>query len=170
MSFEYPEITNLKIIPFKMLYGALKEHPDLLDRPECPYTTDVKTFLKAIMLREVKAPVELQANTPNDDEELDIMEGLGSEEFDQVDVKLKKLIAQLEKVANSLKIGDTNEQIQVAKTQAQLFDRLLQMRERAMNLKTIAEFQEMILKIMDEEIPAEIRTAIMARVREAAGL
>lgn len=168
MSFTYPDITDLKLLPFKIIKGGMTDDPTLLDRPECPYSDSVKSTLKYLLSATIVGPAATAEDGFTDYDPSSW--GGGSSEFDTVDEKVKALLHRLDQIALKVDIKDTSEQIQIAKAQSQLYDRLLAMRERAMNQKAVAQFTEYVLEMIDRHLPPDNRTAIMTEMRERLGL
>lgn len=172
MSFVYPDVTSTKLLPFKILYGAMKDDPGLLDRPECPYPDDIKSAIKTLFGGQtVSASIskdDAETGSISDEEALAAIPE-GSEEFDAVDLRVKKLIVHLDTIASKVGLNDTTEQIAIAKAQSQLFDRLIGMRERLVNLKTMTQYTEVVLDMIERHLSPEQRTSVMAEIAQRLG-
>jgi len=162
----FPDITDTKILPFKLISGILLDDPNALDRADCPYSSNVKVFLKSLFVKRDEQKASEMNPTNLSELALETIEGEGYEELENIDLKLKTLIATLDKVQKNLKISETNEQIQVAKAQAQLLDRLLAMRERVLNMKNMAFYTETVLELIEEHLSPDQRTSIINRLKD----
>lgn len=144
----YPNITDPLLSPIRVLRIYLNTNPDLFDRPECPYTEDTKRFLK------------------------ELFDGSGSAEEKQSFLAraedkiaaLREQIAQtLDDVRDAEKHGklDQKDRVQLLKAKPALLEKLIELEERAVNVKTLSDFMKTIYRFVDKDMDPDQRTKLM---------
>lgn len=156
----YPPLSSDRLLPLRLIAQRLQDDPNYLDKPACPYTGEVKVWLKSVFARrdEVRAVAVVC-------EAVDL-----STECAWTDVarQARQLYAELDVVKAAVGQGDTSERIQLAKAQAGLLERLISVGEKAIGLKQNAEFQRIMLGVVDDLLNDEQRVEMMKRLGEAA--
>lgn len=156
----YPQISSDRLLPFKLVSQRLQDDPNYLDKPACPYTGEVRGWLKSVFARrdEVRAAAVVC-------EAVDLStEGAWTDVARQA----RQLYAELEAVKAAVGQGDTGERIQLAKAQAGLLERLIAVGKDAMGLKEVAEFKRIMMGVVDDLLNDEQRAEMMKRLGEAA--
>lgn len=103
----YPPLSSDRLLPLRLIAQRLQDDPNYRDKPACPYTGEVKVWLKSVFARRDEA-------------------------------------------------------------QAGLLERLISVGEKAIGLKQNAEFQRIMLGVVDDLLNDEQRVEMMKRLGEAA--
>lgn len=146
----YPPIPANFIYAAKILSGNCNSDPGYLGS-ECPYPADVMEGIKEVFLRTTPSVVEpVLAMDPDD---LD----LGQEAM--------SLYVQLGNLETDTSKLDIKDKIQVAKAKAALLEKLLALQEKATNVKSMREFQDTIIHMMESVLTEDQRLDFIAKVR-----
>lgn len=146
----YPKLTDEMLSPFRVLRILKQASADMLERPECPYTEEQKTFLRE-MSGEVapdRRSFMLDAEDP-----LAIL-------AEQVALTLED-IRLVEKDAIRL---DAKDKVAFLKLKPQLLEKLIELRERVINTRALGEFMKKVYAFIDKELTTDQRTALMRAV------
>jgi hypothetical protein len=148
------------------LKGYTEQHPDALRAKECPYDQETIQALELIFkTRVVEKIVEKVVEKevrgrgrPTGDTKLSMA--------DQEDVESSatELLAQLQALGEGEKGLDTSTKIQIIKTKATLIEQLLKLRERWFNVKRVAQFQIVVIGILDDLLAEGDRQEFLKRV------
>lgn len=129
MNISYPRIDDAMLIPFRAIDAQLKQHPDLLERAECPYPKAVRDFLST---RLANKPVDIKRNYDDDDLEAEIAE----------------LYSELKSAGFGSGV-DAKDKAQVLKTYADLLTKMVALRERMMNVRYMGAFQKSVIEMLE---------------------
>ena len=150
--------------------AELKDLPNALTRPDCPYDREtIEVLEKIFKVREVEKIVdkivEVQVGPgggtrgrPSGDTKLSI------EAQEDVADSATELLGQLKALGEGEKGLDTQTKIQIIKTKATLIEQLLKLRERWNNVKRISLFQAVVIAILDDLISEGDRQEFLRRV------
>lgn len=152
----YPPIKSDNLLPLKQLRQRLKEDPTLLERPECPYPPEDRDWLRVVLMPKAAAQAVEMETIP--EESLD-----DPATWDEMARKIRRVYAQLEGLEEDADIG---EKVQIIKTKAALLDRLTTLGEKVVGHRKVAEFQRMVLSVLDDVFTPDQRTEVMARLGE----
>jgi hypothetical protein len=135
---------------------ALAKDPEFLDRPECPYPAQLKEFLARLVVP-----------PPPGGEGGNMFVGADGERGDDYEI----LIDEIEKSITSMQqleltIKDSNERLQIAKVKAALIDKWLSQKERLLNLRSLSQFQKIVVDTMDGILNKDQRTDFMEKIVE----
>lgn len=145
------------------LQAQFHHNPQLFDEKECPYdreTVDVLRRIFAVKTIEkevVREVIKEVGRTP-------VAEKLNSAQQEEVEQTALDLLQELKKLGNGEKGLDTSTKIQIIKTKATLIEQLLKMRERFMNVKRVANFQTVVIAILDDLLDEDRRQEFLKRV------
>ena len=145
------------------LQAQFHHNPQLFDEKECPYdreTVDVLRRIFAVKTIEkevVREGIKEVGRTP-------VAEKLNSAQQEEVEQTALDLLQELKKLGNGEKGLDTSTKIQIIKTKATLIEQLLKMRERFMNVKRVANFQTVVIAILDDLLDEDRRQEFLKRV------
>jgi hypothetical protein len=131
----------------------MADDPDYLTAPECPYTGDLLLLLSNFGQKEAK----ISGNSP-------ILANSGGK-WGNLEAEANDLYAQLKAFSAEIRQGDVSERMSYFRTATALLEKIVSINERAVGLKQINEFQEIILNVFDKHLPPEIRTTIMDQLR-----
>lgn len=147
--------------------AELKDLPDALTRPDCPYDREtIEVLEKIFKVREVEKIVEkivevsvaATRGRPSGDTKLSI------EAQEDVADSATELLGQLKALGEGEKGLDTQTKIQIIKTKATLIEQLLKLRERWNNVKRISLFQAVVISILDDLVTEADRQEFLKRV------
>jgi len=136
---KYPGVTDATLVPFRAIELQLKEFPDLLDRPECPYPPHIKAFLRRLTGEPGTAPVPVEA-------------------FGEDDLlrEITELYETLRRTSESVNTNDAKDKIAMLKTSADLLTRMVDLKGKALNQREMARFQKLVVEILETVItPAQ---------------
>lgn len=145
------------------LQAQFHHNPQLFDEKECPYDRETVDVLRRIFaVKTVEKIVEKEVirevgRTP-------VAEKLNSAQQEEVEQTALDLLQELKKLGNGEKGLDTSTKIQIIKTKATLIEQLLKMRERFMNVKRVANFQTVVIAILDDLLDEDRRQEFLKRV------
>jgi hypothetical protein len=144
----YPEVTDTMLWPFKLVRQHLMEDPDYLTVDECPYSGEVKRFLSLLSQPAGDKPsAEDVANSSLDQEGLE--------------ANIKRVFNELTTYGQKLGVDDTSEKAAYFRLSTSLLEKLLTLQERAKNVQQINDFQNRIIKFMEDHCTPDQRTKLM---------
>jgi len=153
----FPPLNSDKLLPLKVVCQGLKDDPAYLDRPDCPYSPEVRDWLKANLSTRPAVAV------PESESDVDLND---PESWDDISKKALKLYSDLEKLAAPG--NDVGENIAIIKTKAALLERLITVGDKALGHKEVAEFKRIVLGIMDDVMSPDQRTSVMEKLERFA--
>jgi hypothetical protein len=145
----YPKIPDEFGTALSAVAKALELNPGYLDRPDCPYSPALKGALRA--LRGSGGQVEPIFNENVAD-------------VDVIERELKELLTKMKSFGEKLDGLDANEKIQYFKASTGLWEKLIGMQERTLNLKKLSEFQTRVIEIMSDLMDVDQREEMMKRL------
>lgn len=147
----YPQFREEQVMVINLIIQNLEQNPEYLDAPECPYSDSVKDLFRKF--RGAAATIE----------DFDLFDG--DDEYEVVlDKQVEKLLNDLESFGMTLGSGDTSEKIQYFKTKSVLIEKLVNLRERLMNLRELAEFRSVIIGFLEDVCDKDQVTKLMQRL------
>ena len=177
MGYYYPDISPKE---FNILLTLAKQHEDYFTSGDCPYNEAVAEFFvppePEIVERNVVVEVEVEVekpiyiqHKPKSIDTVALEETL--EDLESTDVMLaevKRIYIQLQTMGSSMTSEDASsaEKNTYFKLSTTLLEKLLGMQERIINIKTITSQIDIILEIMESEVPVDVRNSIMSRLRK----
>lgn len=156
---DYPIIEDGAAWRVELILMKMKEDPEFLLDPECPYTEDDRQALA----RMVDA-------MPVGDEDIEFEDFEFDEDgnkWDRLESQTQKLFKSLLKEQNNLNVKDNSEKMSFFRTATSLLDKLVGIQERAANLKQIHLFHDTVMRIMEDNLDAGQRTAVMDQLRQS---
>jgi hypothetical protein len=137
----FPNITEEMLTPFQALIAQLATDPKVLDQPECPYNSAVKDFLRR--LSGVTLP---GANT-------------GAMSEDDLEQEIADLLRSAKEQSGKLdSTMDPKDRMTVLRGQGQLIEKLIELKERRLNLKHIGDFKKHVVEILERVLTPAQRT------------
>lgn len=141
----FPTLTTDMLTPLKAIAGQMKTNPDYLK--DSPYPEEVRNFLKSFLGGELKVePLEIE----------------------DMDVEIAKLIRDVRTVADSSTGIDAKDRASVLKTQGQLLERAVALKERVTNLRNLSDFQKRVMTALETVLNADQRTKFIKILGEYA--
>lgn len=146
---KYPTITDATLVPIRAIEVQLKEFPDLLVRPECPYPPPIRTFLGRL-LGEVR-------------------EGLGGVEYSDDDTiqEISDLYTELKRIAfkaGQVSGGDTKDQMAVLKTSSDLLSKMVDLKAKAFSVRDMSRFQKAVVEMLEAVLTPPQRSDFIDRM------
>lgn len=146
----YPKISDDIVVTLKVLQSNVREAGGGYFRdPRCPYSPMARNFFESLFGTDGQGAVgstavkNLFVNDDGDGEEDDV-----AFEMNAIDSQIQTMLSQLVELgATKLEIG---EKLQLLKTQAQLTEKLVAVRERVVNLRAMNEFKAQIVSGLEE--------------------
>lgn len=150
------------MLDLKRQYDA---DPSFLKATDCPYDSETVEMLEQIFasrIVEVEKIVTVTVEAPADKEAR--RERLTDEEQDLVDKTVGDMLKELNKLGDGELGLDTQTRVQIIKAKATLIDQMLKMHERVMNVKRIANFQSVVISILDDLVTDADRDVFLKRL------
>ena len=152
----YPTITEASLTPFRALEVQLSEHPDILDRAECPYTPNVKIHLRRL-LGEAGSGSSVAEN---------------SKLLDAADRTLDDEIADLYRTvkndAAAYTGNDVKDKVAFLKVANDLLTKIVDLQARRINIKNMATMQRIVVETMEACLSPADRTTFIERIGKIA--
>lgn len=92
----------------------------------------------------------------------------GMTKWEKLEHESNELFSALTEAGKGIKDRDNAERMSYFRTATQLLERIVGIQERALNVKKLAEFQQIVLSIMDDVLDGDQRTAVRKRLEDAA--
>lgn len=148
------------------LKGYTEQHPEALQAKECPYDKETVDALELIFKtrvveKVVERVVEKEVRSrgrPTGDTKL------SDEDQQDVESSANELLGQLKALGEGEKGLDTSTKIQIIKTKAALIEQLLKLRERWFNVKRVAQFQTVVIGVLDDLLGEADRQEFLKRI------
>ncbi len=146
----YPTISSSMMVPFRAVMTLMEQDPRYLDRPECPYSNDVKDILRRYAQKGgVKADKVIEKTLQN---------------HDDLDRELVEVFNELHSIQNSLGEMDPKDKVQWMKAVVSVLDKIITLRERNFDGKKLSEFQRVVLAFLEEIMEPSQRTEFVNRL------
>lgn len=145
----YPQIEAKNLTPYRTIRAMLEKDPNYLDAAECPYTSEVRGFLKVMMGvtggADGAPPVAL--DSPED-----------------LELQLNNLYAGLIKFGNTQASMDQADKVSWAKAVTGILDRVIGLRERVLNARNFSDFQKRVIDILETILTPAQRSDFVERL------
>lgn len=140
---EYPKIDRSSIWAMVEFVEAAKTQPELLTNPDCPYPAEFMTIVRSLFNKD-KAK-EASAST-----------------FEDLEDEIKNIYNDLDEFKTAID-QDSEGQVYVAymRLRAQLLTKMVEVKERIYNAKSLKQFQDRVLQGIDKICTPEQRTQFM---------
>ena len=142
----FPPIDEDVLIQMNLARRLAADDEEYLSDTDCPYSDDLKALL---------SPMRGGG-------------GGGAIDVEAIDLEQEILTLQsdLKQYGGDLKASDTAEKSTYFRLMTSLLEKITTLKERTHNLKQIAEFERVLMEIMDDILSPDQRTAVMQRLRE----
>lgn len=148
----YPQIASDQLQPLQIVRRLMKSDPGYLDDSECPFDEDTKEFLRSIC--------GIAAATS----------GEAPAVFDDLNAEVARLYKELTDFGQKVGKDDNAQQNTYFRLSGSLLEKLIELKERAIGIKFYEQFTNTTLQIMEDELPPDRRTSVIARMKEAGGI
>jgi hypothetical protein len=137
--------------------------PDLFKHEDCPYDDETVEALTSILqVKEVERIVEKTVQVKRE-RGRPKKGGVSEEDLAELEKEVRDLLTNLKAMEAGPSL-DTNEKIQITKTKTTLIEKLLEMRERVMNVRRLSEFQTVVISVLDDLVDEDGRDAFLERI------
>lgn len=134
----FPTLTDAQLVPFRTLEIQLKQFPDLLDRQDCPYPPHIRTLVRRLIGEHVGPIVD----EPMDDDDL-VQETVN-------------LYREIQRASLNVNTSDPKDKMTIYKTSADLLTKLIALREKAVNMREMSNFQKSVIEVLESVLtPAQ---------------
>ncbi|BCJ91793.1 hypothetical protein IZ6_25280 [Terrihabitans soli] len=147
----FPKITEDTFRPLKAAADLARHHEGYLDSPDCPYSDEIKEFLRA---RQVAIQTQ----------KADIFDVEGDKN-EIIEREITGLINELKQFGTQLTNKDHSEKIQFFKTYTGVLEKLVVLKERVFNIQEMATFQSVVIRLMEEVLSKDQIAELMSRLR-----
>lgn len=110
----------------------------------------------------------LALNGPKSVSEPVLVDTEGMSKWDRLEHESNELFRALTEAGKNLDERDNAERMAYFRTATSLLDRIVGIQERALNLRKLAQFQQLVLSVMDDVLDGDQRVQVRARLEEAA--
>lgn len=153
MSTFYPDFPDNVEFSLIVVIKALEENPNYLNEPDCPYNGKLRGMLQHLAPKaEVAAPAFDEDFEPRTN--------------DQLEREVTKLLDDIKVFGTQLNAGDVTERMSYFRTHTNLLEKLVSMKERMGNVKSVATFQAIVLNCIEESLTADQRTQVMDNLHQ----
>lgn len=161
---EFPPLRLAVLNGLAELKQHYAENPELFRVETCPYDSETVDLL--VGLFEVKTVERvIEKVVTKRDRGRPKKGGVSDEDIAELEKEVKEQLANL-KTMEAAEGLETNEKIQITKTKATLIEKLLEMRERTVNVKRMSEFQTIVIGILDDLVGESEREIFLDRISD----
>jgi hypothetical protein len=155
-----------------MLNGliGLKERmivqPEVLRAVDCPYDAETVDLLERIMeVKEVERIIEKTVTVNKQDVGRPRkIGGLSADDMARLNEEVMGLFDGLKNMVVDEAGLETSERLQILKARASLIEQALKNQERILNLKSMSEFQTVVINILDDLMSEDSREEFLNRI------
>lgn len=154
----YPPIPNDREVAssLKFLSRKLKEEPDFLTNPQCPYGPELVGWLQNTLVSQ-----QINMTTTVSPEDL-------TNEID-IEVESTLLFREMKTFKTELTKSDVNEKAAMFRTLTSLMEKIINVRERASSLKNYTLFEQTVIDAIDNYLEPKERTLLLEQLQKIRG-
>lgn len=150
------------MLDLKRQYDA---EPTFFKASECPYDAETVEMLEGIFASRIVEVEKIVTVTVEAEASKEARrERLNGEEQDLVDKTVGDMLKELNRLGEGELGLDTQTRVQIIKAKATLIDQMLKMHERVMNVKRVANFQTVVISILDDLVTDADRDVFLQRL------
>lgn len=153
------------------LKASVDADPDYLRKPDCPYDEDTIDLLdKLFKAREIEVIKEVVVEKPSRGQvgRPSKKAELTDDDAVELEGEAKELLNDLRRLGKTsegaLKDLDTATKLSIIKTQTQLLEKLVSIRERFTSVRKVVEFQRTVVAILDDLVAEDMRDEFLKRL------
>lgn len=165
---QFPVGIETRFAAVKMAAGDAEDARAYLDDPACPYSLQLKEILRVILLGGSEgalgangnlavAPLFLPDAAQDDEARADLV-------LDEV----QATIDAMRNIERSLDADDTDGRMSLLKSKTGLLEKWVQIKERAYGIKQVAEFQRLVMSVLDAKLAKDDIQDLKKRLKELA--
>lgn len=151
MSTFYPDFPENIEFSLVVVIKALEENPNYLNEPDCPYNGKLREQLQHLAPK-AAAAAQVEDFTPRTD--------------DQLEREVTQLLDDIKDFGLKLNVDDITEKMSYFRTHTNLLEKLVSMKERMGNVKSVATFQAIVLNAIEESLSPDQRTQVMEALHQ----
>jgi len=140
----YPTITDATLVPLRAIQLQLIEDPDFLNHDDCPYPTHIRDFLR------VFGGVQSEKR--------------GSYSEDELIDDITDLYEELKTITRSVNNPDVKDKIALMKTAGDLLTRMVALKEKAVNMRSMSQFQRAVVEVLETVITPAQRSEFIEKL------
>lgn len=148
----YPKIDAPYLTNFRALRLMLLKDPEVLDKPECPYSQEVKNFLRDVF--KPAPPVREVRRYEDDDLYAEICDL-----YDRVKVSI-----------DTMGTVEAKEKSQILKNATELLTKLVTLREKQSSVREMARFQRIVIDVLEGVLTPAQRSEFLERLGDLANV
>lgn len=152
----YPELTTKGLVPLQVIKESLERDPTYLSNPDCPYTEETKRVLTQVL--SVSVSGGSGRSTFFEESKTDSNEAM-LHEIDRIYTDALEMAEALNNQA------DASDKIQLLKARASLLQKMVEIKERTINVKMIADFQGVVVGFLEEICSKDQISDLMDRLK-----
>jgi hypothetical protein len=124
--------------------------------PKCPYSPE----LKAILIKCVGTDAEERKIVA------EVVElGADADKYDHMIREIESTIVEMSNIENDLSGGEASDRIQFVKAKTILIQKWVEIKEKIYNVREIADFQSIVIKMLDEVLAKDARQLFIDKLR-----
>jgi hypothetical protein len=142
-----------------------------LRKPDCPYDNDTVDLLeKLFKAREIEVIKEVVVDKPERGKvgRPSSKKELNDDDAAEVEAEAKEMLKELRTLdkdaGGEMKQLDTATKLSILKTRSTLLEKLVTIRERFTSARKVAEFQQIVISILDDLVDEERRAEFIERL------
>jgi hypothetical protein len=168
-AFHYPTLRLGLLHGMLQLKERIDADPDFLKSPSCPYDPETVEALSKIYAAKVIEKTIIKGGSDGVEKRgrgrpATREQALTEDQSDELELNAKELLKELKNLGDGGKTLETGERIQIIKAKAALVEQLLKAQERVLNVKRIAQFQAVVITILDDLIDETGRDEFLKRL------
>jgi hypothetical protein len=123
---------------------------------KCPYSPE----LKAVLVKIVGAESEERRVVA------EVIElGADADKYDHMIREIESTIVEMSNIETDLSDGDASDRIQFVKAKTILIQKWVEIKEKIYNVREIADFQSIVIKMLDEVLDKDARQSFIDKLR-----
>lgn len=152
----------------------LKRHysadPEIFSRDDCPYDLDVRAVLSEILAVETvtveKIVEKIVVNDGAVSERRGKAAGLNEADQENIANELSELLEQLKSMEEGKGEAELDQAARLAvfKLKTTIIEKIINLRERVLNIKRIANFEAVIIGVLDDLVSEDDREVFLERI------
>jgi hypothetical protein len=151
----YPAVDDGLLTPFRVLRLLFRANPDLFERSQCPYPEDTKAFLKGM----------IEGTGGVDPERKSFLDG-AEDVYAALEEQIALTLEDIRILEGNQSRLDQRDKVQFLKAKPALLEKLIELRERVNNMKTLSTYMKKVYAFIDKQLTPDQRTQLMADVGE----
>jgi len=143
---------------------AFGEDDKILETNKCPYPPEITDLLKQLFEKVVVEKIIEKTVAVKGKRGPSGNKGLSADDQAEVEKELKETLAELRAMGEGEEDLDTSTKLSIIKTKTSLIEQIIKGRERVMNLKRQAEFEGVVIALLDDLVSADDREQFLDRL------